>query len=553
MRKSTTTLACFAAIGLLAQRGAGQERPGPLLPRLPVVSASDGARSRTPAPAFDRSRGLQPAAPASGPPAARVARSQPAPAGSPAQFQTPRFPASPSPESRAQVNLQTFWLTLPRAFELALTQNPDVVAQRSAEGVGVAAISVARRYPFNPFFQFQATPYQKAPPSASSVEPNAASRTFQYYLVMINFELAHQRRYRERNATAALSNVRWTIQQAELQSLALTEQLFFTALYRRGLRDLARANAQLNDSLLSILESQLAAGQASAADVAMVRLDARSTFQQQRLAETNYQTALLDLGRQLNIPPRVPLQLVGEMQDWQWMPCNGDHLSRVVGLRSVISNAADIETVADELASGRPDVLAAQANIAAARANIQLAQANRLPTLQIGPYYQSDDFGIKYFGFRGHIQTPAINGGLPLVRQRNAEMRQQRITHEQLQARAKLEALSAIDRYERARRLVEDTGAESQFDVPIELKKLEEQFLAGEVDAMLIFNARTSLIRLQQANLDMLNEVAQSAAVVTLATGLPPDALVQAVARDARAPAPPALPPLEQPQPGRRR
>ena len=123
-----------------------------------------------------------------------------------------------------------------------------------------------------------------------------------------------------------------------------------------------------------------------------------------------------------------------------------------------------------------------------------------------------------------------------MVRQRNAEMRQQRITHEQLQARAKLEALSAIDRYERARRLVEESGAEAPFDVPVELKKLEEQFLAGEVDAMVIFNARTSLIRLEQANLDMLNEVAQAAAVVTLAAGLPPDALVQGASRDVRAP-----------------
>ena len=445
---------------------------------------------------------------------------------------------------------QVFLLTLPQAFELSLTQNPAVVAQRAAEGVGVAAIGVARRYPFNPFFQFQATPYQKAPASATAVEPNAATKVYQYYLVMVNFELAHQRRYRQQNASAALSGVRWTIQQTELQSLALTEQLFFTALYRRGLRDLARANAELNNSLLAILEKQLAAGQAAAADVAMVRLDARSTLQQQRLAETNYQTALLDLGRQLNIPPRVPLQLAGEMQDWQWMPATGAHLSRVVGLRSVISNTADIETIAAELASGRPDVMAAQANMSAARANISLAQANRLPTLQLGPYYQSDDFGVKYVGFRGQVQAPPPNGGAPLVRQREAELRQQRVTYEQFRARAEIEALSAIDRYERARRLVEETGAEAQFNVPIELKKLEEQFLAGEVDAIRIFNARTSLIRLQQAYLDTLNEAAQAASVVTLAAGLPPDALVQAVAREPREPLPPLPPPLEQPRLG---
>jgi cobalt-zinc-cadmium efflux system outer membrane protein len=221
------------------------------------------------------------------------------------------------------------------------------------------------------------------------------------------------------------------------------------------------------------------------------------------------------------------------------MPATGGHLSRVVGLRSVISNAADMETIAAELAAGRPDVLAAQANITAAQASISLARADRLPTLQFGPYYQSDDFGIKYYGFRGQVQQGALNGGKPLVRQRQAETRQQRVTYEQLRARAKLEALTAIDRYERARRLVEETGAEAQFDVPIELKKLEEQFVAGEVDALRIFNARSSLVRLQQAYLDTLNEAAQAAALVTLATGLPPDALVQGVVREPLPPLPP--------------
>ncbi|HXT60744.1 MAG TPA: TolC family protein [Pirellulales bacterium] len=523
--RPATLVISLAICTLLARGGGGAERPGPLAPRAPVAM---------PAPRVYRLPALQ---------TPRSAQESNGPRYGPALRPPARVqPAAPSGQMRQTAIVQSspqYVLTLPQAFELALTQNPLVVAQRAAEGVGVAAIGVARRYPFNPFFQFQATPIQKAPASATAIEPNAATKIYQYYLVMVNFELAHQRRYRERNATAALSNVRWTIQQTELQSLALTEQLYFTALYRRGLRDVARANAELNGSLLSILERQLDAGQASAADVAMVRLDARSTVQVLRLAETNYQTALLDLGRQLNLPPSAPLQLAGELQDWRWMPATGEHLSRVVGLRSVISNTADVETIAAELAAGRPDVLAAQANIAAAQASISLARADRLPTLQFGPYYQSDDFGIKYYGFRGQVQQGALNGGKPLVRQRQAETRQQRITYEQLRARAKLEALTAIDRYERARRLVEETGAEAQFDVPIELKKLEEQFVAGEVDALRIFNARSSLVRLQQAYLDTLNEAAQAASLVTLATGLPPDALVQGVVRETLPPLPP--------------
>jgi outer membrane protein TolC len=166
--------------------------------------------------------------------------------------------------------------------ETSLEQNPDLVALRQSEGVSRAIVGVARSFPFNPFFQFQATPVEQAPASAKSNEANAATKIFQYYLVMHTFELAHQRRHRETAAMAQLRAVRWNIFQAELQNIALTEQMFMAALYQRGLRDLADAGARLSGSLLSVIERQLAAGQASAADVATTRIDARATRQQAR-------------------------------------------------------------------------------------------------------------------------------------------------------------------------------------------------------------------------------------------------------------------------------
>jgi hypothetical protein len=57
-------------------------------------------------------------------------------------------------------------------------------------------------------------------------------------------------------------------------------------------------------------------------------------------AETKYQTALLDSPRQLNLSPRVPIDLVGQMYDWKWMHVAATHLSRALGLRGTISAAA---------------------------------------------------------------------------------------------------------------------------------------------------------------------------------------------------------------------
>jgi outer membrane protein, heavy metal efflux system len=431
-------------------------------------------------------------------------------------------------------------LTLPAAIETSLEQNPDLVALRQTEGVSRAVVGVARSFPFNPFFQFQATPVEQAPASAKSSEPNAAQKIYQYYLVMHTFELAHQRKHREAAAMAQLGTVRWNIFQAELQNIALTEQLFVVALYQRGLRDLANASARLSTSLLSALEKQLAAGQAAASDVATARMDARATRQQARLAEANYQTALLGLRRQLNLPATTAIEPAGALSDLEWMPVSGEHLSRVPSLSRAVSAGDGMEKIISELASGRPDVLAARSTAAAAKANRDLARASRIPNLLAGPYYQSDDFGIKYFGFRGQVDIPVVNTGKPLVRQRNAELRLQQVTAQQLRTRAEQEVRAAIERYERARQMAAESAGDLGEGMPVELQRLEQQFQAGEIDMMRIFTARTSLLQLRRAYLDALNEVGLAAAGVTAASGLPPDALI----RVAATPLPPPLPPV---------
>lgn len=434
-------------------------------------------------------------------------------------------------------------LTLPLALQTALEQNPDLVALRQSEGVSQAIVGVANAFPFNPFFQFQATPVEQAPAAAKAQEKNAAQKIFQYYLVMHTFELAHQRRHRTNVAEAQLRSVRWNIYQAELQNMAVTEQFFFTAIYQRGLRDLAEASAKLSGQLLSITERQMEAGQASASDVATVRVDARAARQQARLAEANYRTALLALRRQLNLRLDAPIEPAGDLAGFDWMPVNGEQLSRYPALSAAIGRGENLDGIVRELAGGRPDVMAARWTANAAQANVRLAQASRVPNLIFGPYYQSDDFGIRYFGFRGQIDVPVANSGKPLVRQRAAELRQQQVVAAQLRARAEQEVRAAIDRYERARLLAQESAADLGDGLPVELARLERQFQANEVDVMRVVTARTSLLQLRRAYLDSLNELATAAAVVTAATGLPPEALVRPTAE----PVPPPLPPLPAP------
>ncbi len=414
----------------------------------------------------------------------------------------------------------TLRLSLFDAIETGLLQNPDLTAARQAEGVSFGALGVARTYPFNPFLQITATPIQQRTDGQDTV-------VYHYVLVMQTLQLAHQQRYREEIGMAALTSVRWNILQAELNNIAQTERLYFTATYLRGVRDLMVANAELNEQLLSVSEKQLQAGQVAGADVAIVRLDRGATRRQARLAEANYQTALLDLRRQLNIPLSTPIDVVDDLTQIAWQSAMPEHLLEAKCPNAPIRVSRDgAPRAVSDLVAGRPDVLAARADLSAARSAASLARASRVPDLVIGPYYQRTESGTYYYGFRTQNDIPVINNGMPLLRQRQAEARQRQAIADQLMLRAEIEAEAAIDRYERARTLLAEFEPQSASALPAELERLEEQFKANEVDVIRVHTSRTSLIQLRRSQLDLLNEVAQAAANVVAATGAPPQAIV---------------------------
>lgn len=419
---------------------------------------------------------------------------------------------SESQEERAAKNAEpSSPFSLTECLSLSLAQNPDLIALRQGDAVGSAALGLAQTYPFNPFVQFQATPYQEA----RLVDPRA---TYHYVLLMQTLQLAHQQRFREESASFALNSIRWSIHQAELLNVAQTERLYFTALYQQGLLELAQASHSNNLQVQRTLQKQLEAGQATAADVAIINLDTRSTEQQVRLARATALAALRDLQRQLGMTPETSKRLSGDLRqmDWQF-PAD---TAREPGQ---IPSPEEAKRVVVEWSACRPDVMAAHSEIDVARANRDLANAARTPDLQIGPYYQRTTDGTYFLGFRGQMDIPVINNGKPLVNQREAEQTQRVMTWNQIQRRAELEAIAAFERYETALAAVRESDEQGADDFPQELQNLERQFLAGEVDVVRVVQARTSLIQNQRARLDLLNELAQASADLTAATGIPPE------------------------------
>lgn len=424
-------------------------------------------------------------------------------------------PLSPPPAYHNSLNVY-------ETISQALVGNPSLVALREMENVGVATVGVAETYPFNPWVQVQATPGQYGS------NGQAAGSTYHYVLMMQQIQLAHQQQFREDAAYSSLNSIRWNISQSELQTTSTAAQLYFTVLYRRGLLEIARASQDNNSSLLQALTKRYEAGDLSAADLATVRIDTRSTSQQLRLAEANYQTALRNLRNQLGLDPDSPVDFRGDLRDIQWRMPTAETARQWQPevYQQQIADLSDEKAWIASWAACRPDVQVAHADIDVASANLNLASANKMPDLIIGPYYQKDASSLTHYGLRAQMDIPVLNTGRPMERQRMAEFNQKTTVWRQTLLRAELEAQAAYERYKVAYQLYERERGLTSKELPQELQSLEKQFEIGEVDVVRIIQARTSILQNQRAHLDLVNELAQSAALLVGASGMPLELMI---------------------------
>ncbi len=408
--------------------------------------------------------------------------------------------------------------SLSDALAVSLAENPDLITIRGTVNVGAAAVNVAGVYPWNPFVQAQFLP--NGHPYTPGSPGNATGQSNYYVWVMQRFELAHQRRHRENSAIAALGQMQWNVQQAELLNIAQTERLFFTALYQRQLRDLAADSETLSDRLAGIIDRRFKAGLATTVQHINVQVAVRQARRQRELADAAYQAALLALRQQLGTTTTDAIDLNGDLTRYEWFSVS-DAACRLSG-----SAPTNPQLLAQSVAEARPDVMASRSAITMAYANLNLARAARVPDVQAGPIYNTADDGTQYLGLRLQRDIGVFNNGSALRDQRITEVQQQRLTYEQLKRRAANEAAAAIDRYERARHLAAAAQQETFAAAPPELEQVLREYEAGNAQIVDIVAVQSNLLQEERSYLDLLNEVAQAAAQVTQTTAIPPARLV---------------------------
>jgi outer membrane protein, heavy metal efflux system len=400
----------------------------------------------------------------------------------------------------------------------AITSNPDLVTLREGNALAASAeaVEVARNFPttLNPTLWLDYRPITLVPNGTFGTGPtthgSAGGNNFyhfgqDYIYVSLRqpIELGHQTTHRYHIAQAAYEQQKWIVVQAELTALVQTYRFFQTAAYRREKYRLAQELADFNDRLQETLQRRMEANQVQAADVALARVESRSTRQLVMVARQDYLTALADMRNQIGIPEQAgAFEPLGEFTVPPYIP------------------PVDEQVMVQEAIRQRPDIQAARAQIAGTHSAVSLAKGDQIPTPIIGPEYQMDEAGVQYVGFVFIAPIPIWNNGKPLVLQREAEHRRAVVAFKQAQQRATAQVRAAVTKWNGATELVNDSAGLSK-DLSVEVKKVETLFEEGQADLTKLMQARQRLIQLENSRLDAVWAATQAQADLLLALGIP--------------------------------
>ncbi len=402
-------------------------------------------------------------------------------------------------------------ITMQYALYGTLNSNPDLLALRQNEPASAEAVEVARRFPvaLNPVLWVEARPLVYA-------RNHDQKDGYMYFSLRQPIELGHQTRYREAIARAALDAQHWVIVQAELQGLVQTYRFFQTAAYRRDKLKVARQIADFNERLVRALRAGLEAGSVLPADLALAEVELSALKQQVEVARQDYENALADLRNQIGAPATVTAEPLGEFI-----------------LPNTIPELED-QALIDIALNSRPEVFAAKARVDGARAGIGLARGDVIPTPVVGPVYTRNEGGINFYGFVYITPIPILNSGRPLVRQREAELRQAVVALEQVQQKTITQVRATVTKWNNARKLISETDRLVASLQP-SIDRMERLFEENQADLARLLQARQRLIQVENARLDAYWQATQAQADLLAALGAPNmiGALLNRVEQDA--------------------
>ena len=373
----------------------------------------------------------------------------------------------------------------------ALYYHPDLDIARAKIAEARAGVVTAGQVP-NPSLSFEDLSY------------NAAAGTWTVApVITFLVETSGKREYRTQEARALVDAARSDLAAASWQVRGAVRNALLNLWAARRRLTLLRQRLDLQDQLATLLEHRLAAGEASALDVARER----TSRNQISLAVRDAERQGVDARAQLAAAIGIPLQALDGV-DFDFR-----------AFETPEQPAPDAGELRRQALVGRSDVQSLLAEYAAAESAVALEVANQYPNITLGPGYGYDA------GARVYRLLPAVD--LPVFSQNQGPIAQAQARRQTAAARfmaLQTRIIGAVDgaaaSYRAATQALATADALASGEEQ-RAHRISRSFQAGEVDRPTLVTAQIERFAAEQSRFDAMVQHRQALGALEDALQLP--------------------------------
>ncbi|MFQ5536879.1 MAG: TolC family protein [Gemmatimonadota bacterium] len=377
----------------------------------------------------------------------------------------PRAPGTPALKSFDSAG-DTLTLALGDVLELALTQNPELLAQRRLADAARGRLRQAGVLPFNPEFVIES-------------EQVGNGRTLQAYEGEFSQEIewAGQRGLRKQAARLDLARANATVRNAERLTTQAAAAAFYRAAAAQRRVRVAEEILDLNRNLLAAVSEMLVSGAVSELEANLARVESGRAQSRVLTERRDAASAFLELKRILALPETLTVRVTDSFPQ---APDPAEF---------------SLDTLAAQALARRPDMESAARGVEVSRSLLSLTRREALPNLRLSvPFDRLEGPGSEQVGIGVGISIPLWNRNQGTADELRAEVERTRYELEAVERAIRSEVSDALQRYasasaeERmASRVILGPARQSQ-------EMLQAAYRAGKIDLPGLLLIRNELL-----------------------------------------------------------
>jgi outer membrane protein len=296
------------------------------------------------------------------------------------------------------------------------------------------------------------------------------------------FDLSSIRRFQ--SSRAALSQAEAEKESAQDQVRARVSQAYLAALRAEAALETARANVDLAEATLKLVNSQKAAGTGTGIEVARARVQLANARQALLVAENEAHRSRLQLLRAIGLDLGVGIRLTGKLE---FLPV------KPVDFAEALRTALD----------SRADWKAEQKRLETVELGRSAVRAERLPSVGVfgdyGAIGTGADHSIPTRAYGVAVKIPIFDGGRRDARRAESasQLRQEEVQVRDLRAQIELEIRLALDTLESAAEQVK-VAEEGLTLVQDEVAHAQRRYESGVTGSLEVTDAQTRLERARE-------------------------------------------------------